>query len=154
MDITGDASVDAPTTYHRTLPFPIDEAEWLSTALVRENFCDRHRDDEAAAGCDQPQNATADPPGSKPVHSGQKLTLKGMTDSHLVYVPPNPGAIRTLDHLHNSGLEQYAAGRRLTDLGVVFALLTTEPQWRGEHLAYDFDKRGRIRHTGLPRAPT
>ena len=30
----------------------------------------------------------------------------------------------------------------------------TEAHWRAEHLASDFDKRGRIRRTRVPRAPT
>ena len=70
-----------------------------------------------------------------------------MADWHLVCAPPSPGAIRTREDLDKTGFEKYASGRRLSDLGVVFALLTTEAHWRAEHLAFDFDKRGRIRRT-------
>ena len=52
----------------------------------------------------------------------------------LVCPPENPGFIRTVSDLAAIDFEEYAAGRRLTDFGVIFALLTTEPQWHSETL--------------------
>ena len=44
--------------------------------------------------------------------------------------------------------------KRLTDLGVIFALLTLHQRYRRYYLKYDFDARGHIRKNRVPRAPT
>jgi hypothetical protein len=113
----------------------------------------KHAETEVVNGCDKPKAwKEGDGPGPNKQTSELGTLLTSMRKWKIFPTPANP--LNISDWHKDMATIWDPTNKRLSDLGVVFALIALPRQFRIQHLQFDFDSPGDIRKTRVPRGPT
>lgn len=121
---------------------------WLNDLERWRAKCHTLISQEVENGCDDPvQWRDGDPSGSNPESTLSDVDLGSLRDWKIRDPPDNPSVDAKVDVWRPKNV-------RLSDAGVIYALLVLPRDYRVRHLAYDFDAQGDVRKERVPKAPT
>ncbi|KAJ5371582.1 hypothetical protein N7517_003588 [Penicillium concentricum] len=136
------------------MAFPPNDDEistWQTKLKALRLKCEMCLKDEITAGCHNPHAwKSEEDNGNDPIYTDGVLMLDsikrwkvdGSPDDMKKHFSPTTGTTWRPKNV------------RLCDAGVIYALLTLSTSYRAKHLAYDFDARGEVRTSHVPRAPS
>ncbi|KAJ5347731.1 hypothetical protein MYU51_009717 [Penicillium brevicompactum] len=154
-------AADLPDIDETAMSDVSDWSHWPDTFLSNleqgNKTCMAAIKQESRDQCDNPAAWDANQPLPPTVLAATRVTrptkIYSMRQWTLRDAPERAGLL-TPERWVDGKITWNASRTRLTDAGCVFALLMLSPKERASQLPFDFDRRGDIRRTRVPKPPT
>ncbi|KAJ5486816.1 hypothetical protein N7530_001116 [Penicillium desertorum] len=128
--------------------------DWLRDLSQWRERCQRWIQQEWENKCNDPVEwKVGDVPGFTPGTLSSQKDMASLRTWKIINPPDRTSIEADLDANINQR-KWNPKNVRLSDAGVIYALLTLPAEYRIRYLAYDFDSRGDVRKERAPKAPT
>ncbi|CRL17402.1 unnamed protein product [Penicillium camemberti] len=128
--------------------------DWLGDLLQWRGRCQRWIEQERENKCNDPAEwKDGDIPGFNPAIVSSQKHLASLRHWKIMN-PPDCTSVEAQVTVDINQCKWSPKNVRLSDAGVIYALLTLPADYRIQYLTYDFDQRGDVRKERVPKAPT